>query len=200
MSFFTDNQHIAPVDTVRRISSKMLATSLDIAKRNISINSGAHPRRFAEGVAVSGPETYAGTSLLAAGLVFDEEVPLVFEHDEYAALGIIRRAYAHAGAVHFTAEVMNGPNVRRNLPRVDDIWAQLKAGVDPGVSVWFAPIARSKADGGVIEKWRLLEISLCAQGADPYARLTKIYERRGVGVVHIDSKKSEPRVFWSATA
>lgn len=163
------------------------AFALRILEDNFDNNS---PRRFVEGVAVSGSQTDSnGNRIFAQGAKQIGLVPLLWSHDWLLPLGVVRSIASRGETLAFTAEIVN----TGRLAWANTAWEFISQSHVKSVSVLALNLSPSPRSS-VFANWRVGEISIVQVGADPGARLSSVWEQDCVARLN----RPMSRVIWSA--
>lgn len=133
-------------------------------------------QRIIEGVASTADIDRMGDIVEPEGVKFALPLPLLFHHDSQQAVGIVEKASVTKKGIRFRARLakVDGPPQLKN--RIDDAWAQVKAGLINAVSIGFRAIEHSIMESGGVHfrQWDWLELSLVTVPANPNATITQI--------------------------
>lgn len=145
--------------------------------------------RIIEGVASTNDIDLVGDIVEPSGAEFKTPLPLLWQHDAYAPVGVVEKATVLKNGIKFRARLakVDGPPGLKN--RIDEAWASVKAGLIRAVSIGFKGVERAAMNNGGIHfiKWRWLELSLVTVPANPNATITQIrayHDERGESAAH----------------
>jgi hypothetical protein len=150
------------------------------------------PRRFASGVCVSSARKNSnGDAFKAAGLNVTIPIPLLWNHGWLQPIGKVFAIDVFGGdEVHWKAEIINSAC----LSWAEDAWMEIMCKFTTGVSVGARNLASYDVFDGTYCDWGIDEISIAEKGADPGARVCRVWER--APVIYLDGRPSTT-VFWS---
>ena len=151
---------------------------------------GCKPRRFVSGVVVSCDRKNAnGDAFIACGLRAKLPIPLLWSHDWLRPIGRVDRIETRGGQVHFVAELANNGR----LSWAEDVWSAIVDQRAFAASVGPSNLSGFAATGRVYSDWGLREISIAVAGADPGARVCRVWEKSPTVSLHRHSQT----VHWS---
>lgn len=130
------------------------------------------PARRIAGLALTAGNTWAHPGLIRLAA----PVPLIAEHEEIFVLGRVDTVRFNGKDINFTATICNAGD----LSLVEQVWADLIFGKRFGVSIGLHEPTVCCGQDRLVNDGRLTEISLCAAGRDPNARITRIWQRNSV--------------------
>jgi len=152
--------------------------------------SGSAPRRFVAGIAVSSKQKNANGQAFDpnGALALQIPMPLLWDHNFCRPVGKVTGVSVRGDALHFTAEICNG-----GLSSADQVWYGLVKRLQHGVSIGPFDLYEDDGFGGHFRRWGLEEITIAEAGADPDARILRVWERSNVVHLHRPSET----VYWS---
>src|SRR5919109_269135 len=128
--------------------------------------------RIIEGIA-STPETdRVGDVVEPHGAQFTLPIPLLWQHRSDQPIGQVIAAKVTKAGIEIRATV-----AKDLLPRIDEAWALIKAGLVRGLSIGFNSIESARIDGTYglrFIKWEWLELSAVTIPANSDASITAI--------------------------
>ena len=164
--------------------------ALSAAKSNMD---ASKPRRFISGCAIGSREKNAnGDSFTPTGVQFRLPIPLLLDHDDLRAIGLVYAVESFPDFLLFKAEIANSG--RREW--VEHAWRNVILQRGIGVSVFGRNHRAQPGNSSSFISWSLEEISLCDAGADPNARCTRAWERSPA--VYLDRRSTET-VYWDSS-
>ncbi len=164
------------------VAMSMLSTSFDANK----------PRRFIEGIAVSSRDKNAnGDGFVALGINVTIPIPLLLSHQWLEPIGRVIAIEAREDQVFFKAEISNSG---RSLG-LDIAWMQMVCQFVTDISIGPRNLPNYPQHDHTLYNWSIDEISLVDQGADPNARVSRVWEI--APVIYLDGRPSTT-VFWNA--
>lgn len=92
------------------------------------------------------------------GAVFKLPLPLLWQHDSHQPIGWVTAAKVTAKGIEITAKIA----AKGILPKIDEAWAYIKAGLVRGFSIGFSPLEAAEIEGTWGRRflsWEWLELS-----------------------------------------
>jgi hypothetical protein len=162
----------------------------DVLSRNFAVGM---PRKIASGIAVSsGRKNANGNAFVAAGLTITLPTPVLANHDWLKPIGRIIHLESYGDQVHFTAEIAN----TGALAWAETAWDAILDKSAACVSIGPRNLTSYEPADATLYHWCIDEISVCRSGADPDARILRVWETSGA--VYLDGRPTE-RVFWNSS-
>jgi hypothetical protein len=164
---------------------------LETAWATLATNFDANkPRRYVSGVAVSSKKKNArGNAFVAAGLTVTLPVVLLWNHVWLQPVGKVFAIETHGNEVHFKGELANSTR----LSWVEDVWMATVCKFTTGASIGPRNLANYPPADGTFYNWTVDEISLTEEGADPSARVLRVWER----LPHVSLTSPNETVYWN---
>ncbi len=147
-------------------------------------------KRYISGVAISSRQRNANHHAFdARGAQITLPALLLLDHTIMHPMGRITHASVDGEQLKFTAEISNafGPYW------LDQMWPMMAAREVTGISIGPRKSGAELRDG-IYRRFTLDEISVVQSGADPSARITKVWER--APAIHLDGRPNQV-VHWS---
>jgi HK97 family phage major capsid protein/HK97 family phage prohead protease len=107
-----------------------------------------------------------------AGAVFKLPLPLLWQHDSKQPIGQVTHAKVGKAGIEIVAKIAKGVTAE-----IDRAWALIKAGLVPGLSIGFKPLAHEfiKDSSGIrFTKWDWLELSAVTIPANAQATIATV--------------------------
>jgi len=107
-----------------------------------------------------------------AGAVFKLPLPLLWQHDSRQPIGQVTHAKVGKAGIEIVAKIAKGVTAE-----IDRAWALIKAGLVPGLSIGFKPLAHEfiKDSSGIrFTKWDWLELSAVTIPANAQATIATV--------------------------
>ncbi len=151
----------------------------------------SRPRRYVSGIAVASKKHNSnGDAFIARGLNVTLPVLLLLDHDPTMAIGKVFAIEARDDQVLFKAEVCNSGR----LLWLDDAWMQVVCKFMTSASIGPRNLANYRPLDSTFDNFTVDEISISQQGADPGARVCRVWEVAPVVHLHRPSITE----FWSS--
>lgn len=151
---------------------------MEKALAHFEIKSVDEDQRVLRGVASTPRIDRVSDSIDPLGITFAKTVPLLAGHDHTRPIGTVRFDKPTADGLSFEARI---PKVLEPGPlkdRVDTAWYEAKYGLVTDVSIGFRPLpdeVEPLPNGGIrFKKVEVIELSLCAVGANPDAKILEV--------------------------
>lgn len=128
--------------------------------------------RIIEGIATTPTPDRTEDVVEPEGAQFQLPIALLWQHDSHQPIGHVEWAKVTKAGIHIRARIARGV-----LPRIDEAWALIKAGLVRGLSIGFRPleIADIKGSYGMrFLKWEWLELSAVTIPANAEASIQSI--------------------------
>lgn len=129
-------------------------------------------QRIIEGIASTPEVDRMGDIVEPDGAIYKLPIPLLWQHRSDQPIGHVISAKVTKSGIQIKAQIAKGL-----LPRIDEAWALLKAGLVRGLSIGFSAKEFSHIDGGHglrFLKWEWLELSAVTIPANAEASITAI--------------------------
>jgi len=133
-------------------------------------------QRTIEGIATTPSTDRMGDIVEPMGATFALPMPLLWQHNHEAPVGMVEFAKPTKAGIPFKATLARVLEPGTLKDRVDEAWQSVKAGLIRAVSIGFRPIDyETMKDGGLRFKvWEWLELSLVTIPANADATITTI--------------------------
>ena len=133
-------------------------------------------QRTIEGIATTPSTDRMGDVVEPMGATFALPMPLLWQHDHQAPVGMVEFAKPTKAGIPFKATLARVDEPGRLKDRIDEAWQSVKAGLIRAVSIGFRPIDyETMKDGGLRFKvWEWLELSLVTIPANADATINTI--------------------------
>src|SRR5262245_38526873 len=149
--------------------------------------------RIITGIATTPAPDRLGDVVEPEGAQFNLPMPLLWQHDASQPIGHVTQAKVSKAGIEIVAQIAKGVTAE-----IDRVWAMIKAGLAPGLSIGFKSLEHSKLDNGGLRflKWLWLELSAVTVPANSEATIATVKSidaaqlaasgRTARGVVHVN--------------
>ncbi len=127
-------------------------------------------QRIIKGYASTPELDRQGDRMSSEGAKFALPLPLLWQHRHDQPIGQVLAATVTKSGIEITAQIAKGV-----LPRIDEAWALIKAGLVRGLSIGWLPLDATFIDGAFhVKSWEWLELSAVTVPANAAANITAI--------------------------
>src|SRR5580765_1649081 len=143
--------------TIPRRPAKFQEAIMDRAYSILTVKAVDDETRTITGMASTPSPDRLEDVVEPSGAQFKLPIPLLWQHDSSQPIGHVTHAKVGKGGIEIVAKIANGVTAE-----IDRVYALIKAGLVPGLSIGFKPIEREhiKETKGIrFTKWDWLELS-----------------------------------------
>jgi HK97 family phage major capsid protein/HK97 family phage prohead protease len=119
-------------------------------------------RRIIRGIATRPTPDRLGDIVESDGVQFKLPLPLLSHHDRERPIGNVTKAKVTSKGIEIEAQIAKVDDPGRLKDRLDEAWAEIKAGLVRGLSIGFKPLEAARIEGTFgtrFLKWMWLELS-----------------------------------------
>lgn len=145
-------------------------------ERDIVIKGFDEEQRRIYGVASTPSLDRQGDILNPNGVKYNLPIPLLWNHNSNNVVGQVVDAKATTEGIEFEAQFAKiGDDAPELQDEINKFWQKVKYGLVKSVSVGFVPNEYEETEKGwLVNAWEWIELSICAIGANPDAKITTV--------------------------
>lgn len=141
-----------------------------------TVKSYDEDERTITGIATTPSTDRMGDVVEPRGAKFALPIPLLWQHDHSAPVGMVESAEVTDAGIKVRARVVKIKEAGKLKDRADEAWQSVKAGLVRGFSIGFRPLDRESIKGGGLrfKSWDWLELSLVTVPANADASIQMV--------------------------